>query len=49
MIIKMNIQDCSYCPFYDTEWGCNLIDNGLTKDCPFDTDNEVIIKNEKEE
>lgn len=48
MVIKIDIQGCHNYPFYDTEWGCNLIDNGLVKECPLDTEDEIIIKNEKE-
>lgn len=50
MIIKIDIHGCSNCPFCDTEWGCNLIENGLIEDCPFfdGAENEIIIKNEKE-
>ena len=47
MVIKIDIQGCNNCPFYDSEWGCNLVENGLAEDCPFVTDDEVIIKSEE--
>ena len=48
MTIKIKIEDCTDCPFHDTEWGCNLNDLNIY-DCPFDNNggNKVIIKDER--
>lgn len=48
MTLTIDIRSCCNCLFHDEEWGCTLIQNHLVKECPWEGENIVIIKNEGE-
>ncbi len=54
MIFEIDIKGCRNCPFHDSEWGCNLLESGLSgliecKECPFETESIVVIENKRKE